>query len=1081
MFTDTVGWSALTQRDEPLALQQVDEQRKLVRPVLVRFGGREVKTMGDGALIVFDSALDAAICAVEVQRLLFERNRDVPGHPIEIRVGLHVGDVVHTEDDVYGDAVNIAARVEPLAEAGGVCVTGPVYEQVQNKIPYPFKPVEKAFLKNIDAPVSVYRIELPWTPPSLSEATPFTDRKEELDRLKRAYARLAAGEGFAIALTGEAGVGKSRLAEEFASRVRRQGARLLRGRADRGGGSVPFAPWSEAVREFAREVPNPVLYQACAECAAEVGQLIPELRPRLGGSAEPPAGLELSQSRFFDGILRFLANLSQDAPVVVVLDDLQWTDRASLHLFDHLARHVPGLRVLLVVAYRDEPTTELADLEALLAGLVREHRLDLVRLKRFDEPTSTQLLLQMLRGRLPASGGELAGPVFEKSGGNPMILEAIVRTLVGEGSLVWTEEGWAPKAGVDIRLPPGIQSVVRRRLAELPEATVELLRQASVVGSQFSFDTLQRVTGIPGEELLPQLEEAIRARILEERSAGSGRSTYAFTDRPVLETLYDEISLVRRTRYHSNAARVMEAQAAEGIRVPAAELAHHFLRASEYDKALTFTLLAAEEADRLYAREEALRQYAVAQELLESRPDDPRRAEVLFRSGQQLDFLGRHTEAYRSMKEAAALYERLGLTAPAGAVHTNIARRISAHNEPVRALEHLERARQLLEKGPPTIELARLYDSMGLLMYQELRMQEAAESWLRELGVASQVGSLGHEATSRMGLATVLPPGENAKVFEYLDAAVAFATKANARAVVPNAMLLKATALLQIRGDGRGALRVAEDVVEYARQGHDELSERATKGWFVPYFQWRLGDFPRAEQVALEHRSYVAGDARRDTPTSIAVLAEVALARGDLDRAEKLLWEGERLLVEGGDWTESSQTQIVLARCALARRKALAAVEHLRQAQALCKKAGPPALNALFLLETLSLLVRAYLDDGQADAAEGSLRELSELAQLFAEPLGHAFRLRAEGCTRLHRGELPAAISALEESVGLWKRLGWQYEWAQTVLSLAEAYRSSGEAKHAAVLVDQATEFLSKVGARADAAGSGGGKDRTPA
>jgi class 3 adenylate cyclase/tetratricopeptide (TPR) repeat protein len=1070
MFTDMVGFSALTQRDEPLALKLVDEQRALVRPVVVRFGGREVKTMGDGALVVFDSALEATECAVDVQRLLFERNRHAAGEPIEIRVGIHVGDVVHSADDVYGDAVNIASRVEPLAEAGGICVTGPVCEQVQNKIDYPLRLVERAFLKNIDSPVSVYRIELPWTPPSMSEATGFTDRKEELDRLKQAYARLGAGEGHAIAITGEAGVGKTRLAEEFGSRAGREGARVLRGRTDRGGASAPLAPWSEAVREFAREAANPLLYEACAECAAEIAQLVPELRSRLGRSAELPPGIEPSQSRFFEGILRFLGNLSRDAPLVVLLDDLQWADTASVRLLEYIARHLGGLRVLLLVAYRDEPSSELGGLEAGLAGLAREQRLDLVRLKRFDAATSVQMLRQMLRGRLPSSGGDLATPVFEKSGGNPMILEAIVRSLVGDGSLVWTEAGWAPKAGVDIRLPPGIQSVVRRRLEALPGPTVEILRQASVLGSQFAFDAVQRLTELPSQELLPRLEEALRARILEERPAASGRSTYTFTDRPVPETLYDEISLVRRARYHSNAARVLESLAAEGTRVPAAELAHHFLRANQYEKALRYTLLAAQEADRLYAREEAIRQYATAQELLESQPDDKRRAEVLFEVGKQLDLLGRHTEAYRSMREGAELYERLGLTAQAGAVHTNIARRITAHNEPVRAHGHLERARQLLEAGPPSIELARLYDSMGLLMYQEVRMPEAAEYWRRAIDIAEKVGALGVEASARMMLASVAPPGESAKVFEHLDRALELALKANARAVVPNAMVLKATALLQIRGDGRGALRAAEDAMEYARKGQDALSEMATKGWFVPYFEWRLGDFPRAEQVALEHRAYVAGDARRDRPTTIAVLAEIALARGDVERAEKLLWEAERLLAEGGDWSEISQTQIVLARCALARRKPLAAIEHLRESYASCHRAGPPAMSALFLLETLALLVRAHLDGRQPDEAERSLRELTELARTFGEDLGQAFRSRAEGWMRLFRGEAATAVASLEESVELWKRLGWQYEWAQTLLSLAGAYRMSGDAKRATVLTDQATEYFSKVGARSDLA-----------
>jgi class 3 adenylate cyclase/tetratricopeptide (TPR) repeat protein len=1066
MFTDMVGFSALAQRDEPLALKLVEEQRQLVRPVVGRYAGHEVKTMGDGALVEFDSALDATECAVEVQRVLFERNRAATGPPIELRVGVHVGDVVQTENDVLGDTVNIASRVEPLAESGGICVTGPVYEQVQNKIAFSFRPIDRPHLKNIEAPVAVYRVELPWTPPRLSERIGFVDRQEELALLARANAVLAKGEGTAIAIRGEAGVGKTRLAEEFAARVERHGVRVLRGRADRGGISAPFAPWADAVGGFVRDAPVPLLHAACETSAAEVSQLVPELLSRLGRAVESHPPGELNERNLFEGILRFLKNLSRDAPLVLLLDDVQWSDSASLHLLEFVARRIDGARILMLLTYHDEVTPEFGALEALVSGLVRDHRLDLVTLKRFDEPTSVEFLRRMLQGRLPASGGELAAPLFEKSGGNPMVMEAIVRSLVSEGCLVWDGAGWSPKAGVDIRLPPGVQAIARLRLARLAPATVDILRQAAVLGFQFPFDTLQRLVSIPPEELLVRLEEAVQARILEERARGSGRSVFAFADRQVPETLYEEVSLVRRARNHATAAKVLETLAAEGAKIPAGELAHHFLLAHDHDKALDYTLLAAEESLRLFAREEALRQFITARELLDAQPDERRRAEVLFKIGDELNQLGRYTEAFRTMEEAAELYERLGLTAEAGGVHTGIARRILWVNEPVRAWEHLEKARRLLETGSPSLELARMYDVMGLVLFEQVRVPEARASWLKAIEVAGKVGALRVEASARRMLASIVPPGENAKVWEYVETALTLAKKADARPVISEVMAVKAIALLHIRGDGRAALRIVEDSIADARRGHDVMVEVFTKGNLEAYVQWRLGDLPRAEQAALDHRAFVAGDPQRDRPTAIAVLAEVALARGEIDRAEKLLWEAERLLAEGGDWSESSQTQIALARCALARKKPLSALEHLRASYELCQRTGPPAIDSLFLLETLSLLVRAHLDAGEAEAAGQRLGELTEFVGTFGEDLGRAFQRRAEGWVRAERGDPSAAVTALQQAADLWRRLGWNYEWAQTLLSLAGACRMSGELKRGTVLDDQAAEFLNKVGAR---------------
>lgn len=172
MFTDMVGYSALTQRDEPLALQLLEEHRQIVRPILAAHGGREIKTIGDAFLVEFASALAAASCAVEIQQALHERNRAVPPERrVQLRIGLHAGDVIHKEGDVFGDGVNIAARIEPLAEAGGICVSEDVARQIQNKLAgLDLVKLGAGELKNIAVPVDIYRLLLPWQERRLATA-----------------------------------------------------------------------------------------------------------------------------------------------------------------------------------------------------------------------------------------------------------------------------------------------------------------------------------------------------------------------------------------------------------------------------------------------------------------------------------------------------------------------------------------------------------------------------------------------------------------------------------------------------------------------------------------------------------------------------------------------------------------------------------------------------------------------------------------------------------------------------------------------------------------------------------------------
>jgi len=162
MVTDMVGYSALSQSDEARAMKLLETHRQLLRPVVQDFLGKEIKTLGDGFLIEFVSALDATRCAVEIQKAHKDYNQTNVGNQFAVRIGIHIGDVIHQEDDVLGDAVNIAARIEPLAEPGGICVSEQVYAQVRNKVDYPMTKLPPQRLKNIEIPVEVYRVALPW-------------------------------------------------------------------------------------------------------------------------------------------------------------------------------------------------------------------------------------------------------------------------------------------------------------------------------------------------------------------------------------------------------------------------------------------------------------------------------------------------------------------------------------------------------------------------------------------------------------------------------------------------------------------------------------------------------------------------------------------------------------------------------------------------------------------------------------------------------------------------------------------------------------------------------------------------------
>jgi class 3 adenylate cyclase/tetratricopeptide (TPR) repeat protein len=1065
MFTDIVGFSALTQRDEPAALRLLEEHRGILRPMFPRFGGREVKTIGDAFLVEFGSALEATECAMEVQRALFERNRNRGEDKIEIRIGIHVGDVIHLEQDVYGDAVNIASRIEPLAEPSGVCITGPVHEQVANKLPYHWRQIERVSLKNIETPVSVYGAELPWKPPSIARITPFTDRREDLEFLQGLVDRARRGEGSVVVLSGEAGVGKTRLADEAGRHAEKVGFRVLRGRGSRSDTVTPYVLWSEVVREFVRDAPNPLLYKMSANCSSELVRLVPELADRLGPASEP--GLsdpEQARLRFFEGIAQFFENLARESPYLLILDDLQGGDNASLRLLEYLARKLSGRRTLLMLLYREGEPEENPLLRSVLEELAREHLFLPHVVKRLDAEQSGEMLGQILGS--PIAPSAWSSLVFEKAGGNPLFLEAIVHSLIEDGSLVWSSAGWAPKPGAEIRVPERVQQIVRQRLMRLDPETNQVLKVASVLGHTFSFDAIRRMVDLRDEQLLDLLEGSLRSRLLVERSTESGASVYEFVDPQVREALYDEISRVRRGQYHLQAGHALESLAKSGGQIRSAELARHFLLGHDAQQALEYSLRAADEEARFYAPEEARRHYETALTLLEAHPDDRRRGEVLERMSDQLTLLGDPERALAVRCEAAAVYEKLGLVLPAGNLYRKVAREFDAHNDPGRAMEHWDKARRLLESGPESVELARLYDTMGGVLYEAGKPAESRAMLDRAIRIAEKVNDPVVQVSARMLLSFTVPPSERAQVFELLRTALEIGTRSELRGLVPDVHMNLGMAYLHIAGDGMTALRRLQDGIQYARKGGDTSSEMALKGNLVAYIHLRLGDLDRAERVAEEYRTYAGEDPLRARSTTYIVLGEVAQSRGDLDRAERWLRESEHLLQGGGDWSERAHTELALARCALRRRRVHAALQHLSAAHDAAASAGPPAMMAIFQLETLDMLVETHLRAGSPAEAARFRAELAELSTALGEEIGRAYAERAEAFWAINESNLPKAVTHLETCVGIWKKLGWQYDLARARVALAALYRELGRPASADPLIELAAEYFATIGAK---------------
>jgi tetratricopeptide (TPR) repeat protein len=469
--------------------------------------------------------------------------------------------------------------------------------------------------------------------------TRFVGRDRELRELLDALDEAASGRGRLILLGGEPGIGKSRLADELASRARERGIAVLWGRGWEDAGAPPYWLWVQALRGYLRATLPDEVRQHMGAGAADLGQMLPELRDMYLDLPIPrDTGSDSARFQLFDSTATLLRNAARDGPMLIVLDDLQAADTPSILLLRFLASQLVDMPLLVVGTYRDVELTPDAPLTDAVAEIARQPSTRMLALSGLGEAPVGQFI-QSAAGVTP--GPRLAAALVRETGGNPLFLGEAVRLLAAEGRL---DEVAATRA-LHLPVPRGIRDVIGRRMRHLPDATVEALVHASAIGPEFSAEVLRRVGGERSGDLLDQLGDATRAGLITVVPGALDR--YRFAHDLIRETLYDGLAPAPRARLHLRIAESLETLYGAAPDAHLAELAHHFFEAcrggdgsgdgagTAVDRAASYAREAGDQALRSLAFEEAARLHRMALAVLEHRgPEtDAARLEVLLRLG----------------------------------------------------------------------------------------------------------------------------------------------------------------------------------------------------------------------------------------------------------------------------------------------------------------------------------------------------------------------------------------------------------------------------------------------------------------
>ncbi len=658
LFTDLVGSTELMSRVGPERADDLRRQHFGALRSAIAGRGREVKNLGDGLMVVFDSVTAALACAAAMQQAIDRRNRKAGDEELSVRIGVSSGEAEIEDGDYFGVPVVEAARLCSRAEGTEILATDLVRLLAGSRGEFEFDPVGELRLKGLDEPVRTWRVA--WTPvdppdqlgvpvpPRVRAAgeASFVGRAPQLDLLRSAFQRAEVSGRQLVLLAGEPGVGKTSIACALAQEVAADGAVVLYGRCDEDLG-IPYQPWAEAFTYLVAHAPGEVVDAHVRERRAELGTLAPTLAARVGVEATRSAGEgEAERFMLFGAAVDLLTRVCDLAPVVLLLDDLHWADRPSAQLLRHVMSAGTGLRLLVIGTFRDSEVDVDHPLAETLAALHRETGVERLTVPGLGGGELLDLV-EATTGRMAADAGVALRDALEsETGGNPFFAGEIVRHLAETGALYQEPDGlWSMAADLDATtLPVSVREVVLSRVARLGDDTRRVLSMAAVIGRDFDLDLLARVMDTDEDRLLDLLEGATAAGVIAEAEA-AGRFTFAHA--LIEHTLYAEQSAARRSRAHCAIGVALEDLCGDRPEARAGELAYHWATTAEAkaeDRPVRYAQLAGDRALAGQAPEEAARWYRQALDRLEARPtgeDEPRhRAELLIGLGEAQRRLG---------------------------------------------------------------------------------------------------------------------------------------------------------------------------------------------------------------------------------------------------------------------------------------------------------------------------------------------------------------------------------------------------------------------------------------------------------
>ena len=457
---------------------------------------------------------------------------------------------------------------------------------------------------------------------SLADLTTFVGRETERSALRRILERVIGGEGRVAMIGGALGVGKTRIAAEFAAEASARGFVTLVGSCYDRENSLPFNPFVEILElAMAQSTSQDAFRAALGNDAGEMARLMPQLR-RLFPDIPPPLELSPEQSRriLFNAVVELLGRSAASGPILLLFEDLHWADEGTLSLLNHIARSIAKVPLLILGTYRDNEIDPAGPLARTLDELLRIHMLERISLRGLPQSAVAEMIHALSEKEPPQ---DIVNLIYSGTDGNPFFVEELFRHLVERAKLMDANGEFRRDLNLaEIDVPQTLRLVIGRRLARLSDEARKILGPAAVIGRSFTFELLEASTKIDADSLLDWVEEVEKSGLIYS-TLGYPEASFQFSHELIRSAVLSEISAPRRQRLHLNVVSGIESVHANALEDQAGNLAHHLWqagRAADPDKTVHFLALAARQALKQSAYEGALRFFQNALELLKGLP-----------------------------------------------------------------------------------------------------------------------------------------------------------------------------------------------------------------------------------------------------------------------------------------------------------------------------------------------------------------------------------------------------------------------------------------------------------------------------